>query len=82
MAAEKRGKYGIKQYDIDLYTWSPFPDDPKRQPDPRRIPPERHFCSATDGSQGEDWFTTYDYDLSVVTGIIQRIAYVTCDYVQ
>lgn len=82
MAAEKRGKYGLKQYDIDLYTWSPFPDDPKRQPDPHSFPPLRHFCSAVGGSQGEDWFTTYDYDIVIVTGIIQRIAYVSCDYVQ
>ena len=40
------------------------------------------FCNATKGSQGYDNITGYVYELVVVSGIQQKLAYVECDYVQ
>jgi len=40
------------------------------------------FCNATAGSQGQDWTTTYVYNITVVNYEQQRSAYVECDYVQ
>jgi hypothetical protein len=39
-------------------------------------------CNATKGSQGYDNITKYVYELIVVDGIQQKLAYVECDYVQ
>ena len=41
-----------------------------------------YFCNATVGSQGEDWVTTYDYNVIVIAGLKKRIAYVACGYVE
>jgi len=38
------------------------------------------FCNATPYSQGQDWTTTYAYDLLVINGIQERSAYVECGY--
>ena len=40
------------------------------------------FCNATKGSQGYDNITGYVYQLVVVSGVQQKLAYVECDYVQ
>lgn len=40
------------------------------------------FCNAKKGSQGIDNITGYVYELIVVNGIAQHLAYVECDYVQ
>jgi hypothetical protein len=40
------------------------------------------FCNATKGSQGFDNITGYVYELVVVSGVQQKLAYVECDYVQ
>lgn len=40
------------------------------------------FCNAKKGSQGIDNITGYVYNLVVVNGILQHLAYVECDYVQ
>ena len=81
----KRGTYVVKQYDANLYTWSPergvynkHTTGGNRQVQQQN----KNFCNATGGSQGEDWFTTYDYNINITTGSIERIAYVACDYVQ
>lgn len=61
-----------------LYKWSPIPDDKRaRKTDGGR----NYFCTATAGSQGEDWKVTYTYVITVVNGVQKRIAYVACDYV-
>ena len=39
-------------------------------------------CNATKGSQGIDNVTKYVYELGVVNGVPQHLAYVACDYVQ
>lgn len=40
------------------------------------------FCNAKKGSQGIDNITGYVYEMIVVNGILQHMAYVECDYVQ
>lgn len=82
--AEKRGKYGIKQYDPTLYTWSPIPDifQKEQNKNVNLVPPPKTFCDAVPGSQGDDWITTYVYDVIVSPDGIHRSAYVSCDYVQ
>ena len=40
------------------------------------------FCNAKKGSQGYDNITQYVYQLIVVNGIVEHLAYVECDYVQ
>lgn len=79
----KRGSYGVKQYDANLYTWSPETGVyHKNKGHKENHSTNKNFCNATDGSQGEDWFTTYDYNIVISSGAIERIAYVACDYVQ
>lgn len=78
----KRGTYGVKQYDASLYTWSPERGVYNKNGNKEIHPTNKNFCNATSGSQGEDWFTTYDYNIIIASGSVQRIAYVACDYVQ
>ena len=40
------------------------------------------FCNAKKGSQGYDNITGYVYQLLVVNGVTEHLAYVECDYVQ
>jgi hypothetical protein len=40
------------------------------------------FCDAKKGSQGIDNITGYVYEMIVVNGILQHLAYVECNYVQ
>jgi len=40
------------------------------------------FCNAKKGSQGYDNITGYVYNLLVVNGVMEHLAYVECDYVQ
>lgn len=77
MKAQQRGTYTLKTYSSELYTWSPISSTTKIS----GRPSTGVGCSATAGSQGEDWNVTYVYDIVVVKGKQQRIAYVACDYV-
>lgn len=43
-------------------------------------PKQVQFCNAIPGTQGQDWTTTYSYDLTVPDGVAQKLAYVECDY--
>lgn len=40
------------------------------------------FCNATKYSQGYDNITGYMYELIVVNGMVEHLAYVECNYVQ
>jgi hypothetical protein len=40
------------------------------------------YCDAVAGSQGQDWITTYMYNLEVVNSQQAHFAYVECDYIQ
>ena len=39
-------------------------------------------CTATVGSQGQDFTVGYVYNTVVINGQIERLAYVVCGYVQ
>jgi hypothetical protein len=74
-------KYTLKTFGSKLYTWSPVPiSKPKATTNGGNQTP--YYCNALPYSQGQDWVTTYCYNLVVVMGIQERLAYVECDYVQ
>ena len=70
--------FTLKTYGANLYKWSPLPAD-KEKKNKTNVKP--FYCNAIAYSQGQDWITTYSYNLVVVNGEQQRIAYVECDYV-
>ena len=63
-----------------MYTWSPPPNDLTKKAS--GAPEKPFYCDAVGGSQGQDWVTTYVYELLVVNNERKRLAYVACDYVQ
>ncbi|TXG81754.1 MAG: hypothetical protein E6R13_05860 [Spirochaetes bacterium] len=79
MGVEKR-VFVRKSSGANLYKWSPSPNNVNKNNaiGNAKAP---YFCSAIPNSQGEDWFTTYTYNLAVINGVAHRIAYVQCDYV-
>lgn len=40
------------------------------------------FCNATPGSNGVDSITMYVYDKLIISGSVNKLAYVECDYVE
>jgi len=68
-----------KPYDKNLYKWSPTDDAKKKKKKSSTGAPE---CTATAGSQGEDWDVIYVYNRVIINGIEHRNAYVECDYVK
>lgn len=67
-----------KTYGAQLYKWSPESNDKKIV---KNVKP--YYCSATPNSQGQDWMSTYSYNLFVTpAGEQQKLAYVECDYVE
>jgi hypothetical protein len=48
----------------------------------RRNGSNKPKCTATKGSQGYDNLTGYVYQLIVVNGNQEKLAYVECDYVK
>lgn len=70
-----------KGYLAQLYKWAPIPQTFTPAPKSgNNIKPS--FCNAKAGSQGQDWITTYVYNIAVVNYEQQHLAYVECDYVQ
>lgn len=61
-----------------LYKWSPNPNDLSKKPSISRP----FYCDAVAGSQGQDWITTYVYNLEVVNSQQAQFAYVECDYIE
>lgn len=71
-----------KTYGAQLYKWSPLPYD-KNTKNKRNEGNQRPFyCTAVPNSQGQDWITTYCYNLVVVNSQQEHLAYVACDYVE
>lgn len=63
-----------------LYKWSPGAQDKKAT---KGVVDKQYFCTTPIGSQGNDFISTYSYVLVIVGGgIINRTAYVQCDYVK
>lgn len=65
-----------------LYQWSPPPNDVGGNRQIKKGNEKPYYCSATPYSQGQDWVTTYVYDVNVVNYEQHRDAYVECDYVK
>ena len=85
MKAKNLGRFVVKGYTPTLYTWTPDTTFTKKLPSIRNSVennPVKQFCSATAGSQGQDYITDYVYDIIIsAQGNQERIAYVECDYV-
>jgi hypothetical protein len=71
-----------KSYGNQIYKWSPQPNNFSNKAAQNRQTVKPFFCNATAGSQGQDWITTYVYDLTVVNSEQRHDAYVECDYVE
>lgn len=65
----------------NLYKWSPDTSEKKAKKDLGDANGE-YFCTTPIGSQGNDFITTYTYNVVVLSGIAYRHAYVQCDYVK
>lgn len=68
----------LKTFSQPLYKWSPEPKTITKRPKENKP----YYCSAVAGSQGEDWVSTYCYNITVINGVQSRLAYVACDYVE
>ena len=62
-----------------LYVWYVDTSIEKKSGMGNKLKPS---CDAKKGSQGYDNITGYVYNLLVVNGIVEHLAYVECDYVQ
>lgn len=71
----------VKQYTPDLYRWSPPCNQKKVKISGNAARMPLYGCTAIAGTQGQDWVTTYTYDLLIVDYQQQRSAYMACDYV-
>lgn len=71
--------FTLKTYGAKLYEWSPVPVYKSNTGKNNQRP---FYCTATAGSQGQDWITTYSYDIVVIDGRVEHSAYVACDYVE
>lgn len=80
----KKRKFVLKSYTNYLYIWSPIPNDFSRR-DANALKNKNkqpYYCEALPGTQGQDWITTYVYELVNTNYTQKHIAYVECDYVQ
>ena len=64
----------------ELYVW--YPDTELAQYKVGKGGKPSPKCNAKKGSQGYDNITGYVYQLIVVNGIQENLAYVECDYVK
>lgn len=69
--------FTLKTYGAKLYTWSPVNGDKPINNGQRPF-----YCDAGAGSQGQDWITSYSYNILVINGQQQHLAYVVCDYAE
>lgn len=75
--------YVLKTVTSDVYKWSPgCPDYSKKKLHNGSGNIKPVFCTAIAGSQGQDWNTTYVYDIKLIDNQQAREAYVECDYVE
>ena len=72
----------MKGFNAQLYKWSPLPPDLTDKTRDQVKSTKKFFCTAKAGSQGQDWTTSYVYNLVVVNHQQEHLAYVECDYVQ
>lgn len=79
MSLQGKKVFTRKPYTGFLYKWAPETDVKRAAKNPNT---QKYFCTATPGSQGEDWICNYVYNLVIVNGQQVRLAYVECDYVE
>lgn len=71
----------MKQYTSDLFRWVPPCNQKKIKISGNASRQALYGCTAFAGTNGQDWNTTYVYNVVVLDYQQQRIAYVACDYV-
>jgi hypothetical protein len=70
----------MKTFGSDKYTWCP--ESFQKKNISSTSDNVKYFCTAVAGTQGQDWVTTYSYNIVLSpTNTTERIAYVECDYV-
>ncbi len=71
-----------KGFGADLYTWSPQCNQKQNNNNNNNNRNSKpYFCNATPNSQGQDWVSTYSYNINVTPeGVQERNAYVECGY--
>jgi hypothetical protein len=80
MASTRRQEFTRKPHGGKfIYTWKPETEITKKG---KKVKTVETGCSATAGSQGIDNDVTYVYEKINTSGVISRIAYVACDYVE
>lgn len=67
-----------KAYGAQLYSWSADANSFNKKGQPLA----KYYCTAEPNSQGEDWQSGYVYNMIVVDGQQQRLAYFACDYAE
>ena len=68
----------MKTYGANLYKWSPQPNQKIIKQKPQRP----FYCNAIAGSNGQDWISTYAFITVIINDILEKQAYVECDYVR
>jgi hypothetical protein len=63
-----------------LYKWCPGPQDKKAAKSSASM--GSYYCTTPNGSQGNDFISTYSYVVMVIAGQAVRTAYVQCDYMK
>lgn len=71
-------RFTLKTYTPKIYQWSPTISNVEKNKNTTTKP---FFCDAKPNTQGQDWITTYVYNLVVVNNKQEHSAYVECDYV-
>ena len=74
-----------KSVNFELYNWCPGPSNYNKslnggRPNNKTKTISNNFCTATAGSQGIDFISTYVYNVVTINGEPSRIAYVECNY--
>jgi hypothetical protein len=64
-----------------VYQWQPQDDKTKLGKDVGKLK-GNVGCDATPYSQGDDYITTYTYNVYLVGSVVHKLAYVACDYVK
>jgi hypothetical protein len=70
--------YITKGGGYNLYKWSPPPNQIKQKKAGAFKP---FYCAARAYTDGQDWVSTYSYDMYILNGQQARSPYVECDYV-
>jgi hypothetical protein len=79
MARRTKKEFTRRPHDKFLYRWSPETEITKKQ---KTVVAPETGCEATPSSQGIDNNVTYVYEVVNNNGVLSRIAYVACDYVE